>query len=366
MLDRTCAARSCKRSFGLAKPARIGLHMALALLSLCWDAVADVEVCYDKPWCRDILLPNLCGQMFDNTNVSEACPLECESCAAHSNDLFVVVIMINVAPQDFARRRAIRATLAKQYGHARITGKGDHGGELTLKMTHFFAVGTPSQRWDADSGSNMTRAQLIAGLKNESHAHKDLAHLLIEDGVQMTAKARRRCMHCLPGDSGKSHHLFAWAYRRYKNRAHVIMKQDDDTFVDWSVAAPRLFNGLELPLRRYAFGARHHKEYTDGRVCPAGALYGLSLDVAQYVVESIKPRVFFEDLEACNWLVAVENGTGGSVNRERLVPCTESSSQNYWVHGKELKQLAHYQQCANPEGCHGKCNKQFAMHTQAV
>ena len=338
------------------------LFGVLMVLLLPWDVATDVETCVDAHWCRDIDLPELCGQIFDGNNISQTCPLECEACAAHASDVFVVVIMINTAPQDFTRREAMRKTLPGQYGDAHIVGT--NGTRLRLKMTHFFAVGTPSHRWDAESKSNLTRAQLMTKLKSESHQHKDLAHVIIEDGVQMTLTERRQCKHCLPGDSGKSHHLFTWAYKRYKNRAHVIMKQDDDTFVDWAVAAPRLFNGLAVPPHNMVFGAKHHKEYEDNRYkggCPAGALYGFSLDVAKAISENVQPRVHFEDLEACNWIVAVEDITGKKVGRTHLIPCSESKLHDYWVHGRQLKELSYYIRCQSPQGCHGKCNPKFIM-----
>ena len=267
-----------------------------------------------------------------------------------------VIVMINIRPQDYERRAMIRSTLALQFAaNGTVSVATAAGADIRVRFSHFFAVGRPSARLPEHE-----RHEIKGKLESESNLHGDLAHLTeIDDGADLEASAKRRCPHCLAGDSGKSHHLFAWALARYSGKAHAVVKVDDDTFVDWSRTAPRFFDHLAFPPRNYVFGLLYHKD----NGCPAGAIYGFTFDVVAYFATNYAPTAGrFEDIEACAWMKAYDTWTTqGQLNRAGLVSAKENSAEDYWVHGKALKGNAGYLQCATRKGCHGKFNPDFVM-----
>ena len=277
--------------------------------------------------------------------------------------VFWIVVMINVKPQEFARREVIRSTLAAQSENAKAFGVGGTGADLELKLSYFFAVGVPAKNLPADE-----RRALVAGLENETARYDDLAHLTqIEDGA-LTNNVRQVCRHCLAGDNGKSHHLFAWAHARFYGKAHAIVKQDDDTFVDWSIAAGRWFNGTRtFPPERTVFGYKHHAPLVPGgKACPAGSIYGFSMDIVDFFLQKIKARVYFEDKQACHWVESFENYHNATVNRSGLIGKVENLDKDYLAHGGRMKELGTYAACLTCKGCGGKDNWFFVRHKYAA
>ena len=299
---------------------------------------------------------------------------------------FWIVVMINVRPQDFERRAIIRSTLAAQLSNATVLPAGVKH-PLTLKISYYFAVGVPSPHLPKKE-----RQALRDELGIETEKHGDIAHLVsISDGI-LDPAIRLHCRQCKAADSGKSHHLFSWAHARFNGKAHAIFKQDDDTFVDWSVAAGRMFNNMSFPPTRAVFGYAHHAPlYAGGNECPAGSLYGYSMEVVEFFVTHFKARTAFEDKEACHWLEAYERVRGDKkssglgpqvdpdagwvrraahkdtdvarpVDRQGLIHKVENLNKDYLTHGGRMKDANNYASCITCAGCGGKDNWFFVQH----
>lgn len=250
-------------------------------------------------------------------------------------DTLLAVSMIMSAPHSFERRALIRLTLEELTRGVFVAG-------YEMQVVVRFAVGGPP----IDASLEHHR-YIEAMLAAEARTYGDIAFLSIRDGYGAAAHA------------GKNQVLFQWAVRHFPD-ADLIFKQDDDTLVDWHNATARMldraFRGRRsfvLPLERLYLGRQctpkecgsSLKRWNFTKPCGAGTLYGLSGDVARWVVDNIPPMAMFEpwakeDMVACWWMDLFEEQQGPLERHGLLQPPAYFDA---WIHG--LKAPSHYFQC---------------------
>lgn len=209
-----------------------------------------------------------------------------------------------------------------------------------------FAVGGPPKPM-----MPRLKPKLRALLADEAQHFGDLAFLNMTDGS------------C---NDGKTWYTLEWAARNFPH-AQLVFKLDDDTVVDWRQALPRMLDrvldgrSLELPLRHLYVGtlAANYScpGVLDGREpCAAGALYGLSMDIVQWVVRNAGPVEGLEDMETCAWVRQFERDTlpaGERVSPRGLLEALTGDIAGAWVHPIKDRELFEkcYEDRAN--GCYG-------------
>lgn len=240
----------------------------------------------------------------------------------------LVVAMITTPPMSFRWRRMIRKYLPEITMGVAAVGRD-------VEMVVRFAVGGPPQEMRP-----RLKPQLRAMLAAEQEYHRDLAVLNMTDGS------------C---NDGKTWYTFEWAAKHFPE-AELVFKLDDDTVVDWRVAMPqmlgRLFDGPPVePLRRLYIGtlaaAYSCPGVLDGRApCAAGALYGFSGDIVQWVAENAGPVQGLEDMEACAWARSFEREVlqeGEVLDPRGLLEALRGEIGGAWVH--PVKDRQHYEKC---------------------
>ena len=283
----------------------------------------------------------------------------------------VCLVLIWTHPEAELLRSAIRST---QPALTNTTGVIPCGGR-ELRVICRFALGAPHG------------AQRQARLFTEQTWHRDLALLNMTEAPGL---GRGRSY------DGKAWRMLEWAVLNHPEAA-VIFKQDADSLVDYRRAVPTFllmasrvaFEGKRDPhkstaskpasLRTYAqrvqrgaseggcaplwrphnayMGHHCHRSWCTGPArisrCASGSLYGMTSDVAQWVVSHAKPeRGYDEDMIVCRYVNHYEQRTGHAVSREGIwLPSSDDVAP--FLHDSSLKNPEVYLRCAYDrlDGC---------------
>ena len=279
----------------------------------------------------------------------------------------VCLVLIWTHPEAELLRSAIRST---QPALTNTTGVIPCGGH-ELRVICRFALGAPHG------------AQRQARLFAEQTWHRDLALLNMTEAPGL---GRGRSY------DGKAWRTLEWAVLNHPE-ATVVFKQDADSLVDYRRAVPTFlsmasrvaFQGKRIPKerpsrlspQRYAAADVHaksgcapswrplnaymghhcHRSWCTGPAkvsqCASGSLYGMTSDVARWVVSHAKPeRGYDEDMIVCKYVNDYEQRTGHTVSREGIwLPSSEVVAP--FLHGSSLKNPEVYLRCAydHLDGC---------------